>query len=161
MIRALFPAVVVFLLLALQVFFHSLSGLGDTLPDLVPVALAIVALRHGMGWAALVGFLAGVFEDSFATSYLGLNALAWTIAGTVGGVMRGSLYGNRVALSVLLAGALELIHEVIYTAFSLRGSLGDVAARLLLHAPLAAAYSAGLALVIFMLLDRLLLVPRE
>jgi len=161
MIRSLFPAAFVLLLLALQVFFHSLSGLGDALPDLVPVALAIVALRHGMGWAALVGFLAGVFEDSFATSYLGLDALAWTIAGTVGGTLRGALYGNRVALAVILAGALKLIHDIIYAGFSLRGSPGDVAARMLLHAPLAAVYSAGLALVIFILFDRLLLVPRE
>jgi rod shape-determining protein MreD len=161
MIRRFFPAGFVFLLLVFQVFFHSLSGMTETLPDLVPIALTIVAVRRGMGWAAMVGFLAGVFEDSFATSHLGLNALAWTFAGSVGGAMRGSLYGNRVALSVILAGGLKLIHDIIYSVIYLRGAPADIASRLLIHGPLAAAYSAGLALVIFILLDRLLLVPRD
>lgn len=161
MIRRFFPAGFVLLLLVFQVFFHSLSGMAETLPDLVPIALAIVAVRRGMGWAAMVGFLAGVFEDSFATSHLGLNALAWTIAGSIAGGVRGSLYGNRVALAVILAGGIKLVHDVIYSVVYLRGSPAGIAARLLIDGPLAAAYSAGLALVIFILLDRLLLLARE
>jgi rod shape-determining protein MreD len=160
MIRRFFPAAFVSILLILHILFHSLVGLGNSLPDLVPIALVVVVIRGGMGWAASIGFLIGVLEDSFSTSFLGLNALAWMIAGTVGGSIRGTLYGNRVALSVILVALLKMIHEVVFTVVYLWGYPGEILSRLLFRAPFSVIFSAGLALLLFLLLDRHLLSPK-
>ena len=157
MIRKVLPAILILLLLSLQVFFHSVFGLVDALPDLVPIAVAIAAIRWGTGGAALVGFLMGVVEDSFATSYLGLNPLSWTLAGAIGSSIRSSLYGNRVAVAVILVVILKAIHEIAYLVVYLWHTPGEMLSEILLYTPLASIYSAGLALVLFLLTERLLL----
>jgi rod shape-determining protein MreD len=156
MIRQLFPFLFVFFLFSLQVFLHSLYGMAQTFPDLVPIALAIIAVRWGMGTTAVFCFLAGVMEDSFSTSFLGLNALAWILAGIAASLMKGSLYGNRVAVSVVLVAVLKIIHEIVYYAVYMWDSPGDML-NSFLYSPVAVVYSAGLALVFFIPLRRIIL----
>jgi rod shape-determining protein MreD len=155
MIRKVLPFIIILLLLSLQVLFHSIFGLVEALPDLIPVALAVAAIRWGITGAAIAGFLAGVVEDSFATSLLGLNSLSWTLAGTIGSTIRSSLYGNRIAVAVILVAVLKVIHEIVYYVVYLWNTPGEILTRIFLHIPIASIYSAGMALVIFILLDRL------
>jgi len=157
MIRKLIPFVLLFILFFLQIFFHSLYGLVEALPDLIPIALAIAAIRWGMGWTALFGFLAGVVADSFSTSYLGLNSLAWVLAGTVGVSVKNSLYGNRVAVAVILVAILKAVHEIVYYVIYLWDFPGEIFSRMFIQVPVAVIYSAGLALVLFILTDRVVL----
>jgi rod shape-determining protein MreD len=157
MIRKALPFILIFLLFALQVFFHSLYGLVDALPDLIPIAIAVAAARWNPGGVAMLGFVAGVMEDSFSTSYLGLNSLAWTAAGTIGASIKSSLYGNRVAVAVILVAVLKAIHDVIFNVVYLWNSPGDLPARLFLEMPLAVVYSSGLGLIFFIILDRAVL----
>ncbi len=156
MIRQVFPLLFVLFLFALQIFFHSLYGLAQTFPDLVPIALAIIAVRWRMGTTTVFCFAAGIMEDSFSTSFFGLNALAWVLAGIVGSTIKGSLFGNRLAVGVVLVAVLKLIHEIVYYIVYLWGSPGDMFMSLFFSI-IAVFYSAGLALVFFLPLKRLVL----
>ncbi len=155
MIRKVLPFIIILFLLSLQVFFHSIFGLVEALPDLIPIALAIAAIRWGLAGAVIAGFLAGVVEDSFATSLLGLNSLSWTLAGSIGSTIRSSLYGNRIAVAVILVAILKAVHDIVYYVVYLWNMPGDILTRMFLHVPIASVYSAGMAFVIFILLDRL------
>jgi rod shape-determining protein MreD len=161
MIRKIAPILLVCFLLFLQVFFHSLYGWVDELPDLVPIALAIAALRWGMGWTGFIGFLAGVMEDSFSTSYLGLGSLSWIIAGMVGGSVRGSLYGNQLSVAVILVAIIKMIHDIIYNVVYLWDSPSDIPSRLFIHVPFAALYSVALSIVLFFFIGRFVLDTRK
>ncbi len=157
MIQRLYPFLCIFLLFFLQLFFHSLFGRVAALPDLVPIAIAVAAVRWGVGGVALVGFIAGLIEDSFSTSHLGLNSLSWVGAATSGALIKGSLYGNRLAVAVILVAFLKVIHDVIYYVIYLWGMPGDIFTQLFFFTPLSVVYSAGLALVTFLLFQRQLL----
>ncbi len=157
MIRKLFPFILIFILFFLQISFHSLFGLVYALPDLIPITLAVAAIRWGMGWTALLGFIAGIIADSFATSFIGLNSLAWVISGSAGAAIKNSLYGNRLAVAVILVAILKALHEIIYYLFYLWDSPWEFISRFFLEAPVAIIYSAGLALVLFIITDSLVL----
>ena len=157
MIRILYPLLCIFILFFLQLFLHSVSGLVEALPDLIPIAMVVAIVRWGVGGVALVGFLAGLMEDSFSTSLLGLNSLSWVGAGTAGALIKSSLYGNRLVVAVILVATLKVIHDTIYYLIYLWGTPGDMLNQLFILTPFAAFYSMGLALVIFIIFQRQLL----
>ncbi|OGF97603.1 MAG: rod shape-determining protein MreD [Candidatus Glassbacteria bacterium RBG_16_58_8] len=157
MIRNVFPVLFIVFLLSLQIFLHSLFGRVDSLPDFIPIVLTIAAMRWGIGGAAFLGFLTGLMEDSFSTTHLGLGALSWVVAGSLGASARGSLFGSRSLVAVILVIILKGAHDVLYYVVHLWNTPGEILPRLLLSTPLDVIVSAGLGFVTFVLLDRLLL----
>ena len=154
MIRTVSLVLCICFLLFLQVFLHSPYGMLRFSPDLVPIAIAIAVMNWGRGGAAAVGFLAGIVEDSFSTSFLGLGSFSWILAGTIGGSSRGFLYGNRLTGATAIVDIIKMIHEIAYDPVYLWESPGDMIAQILLHAPFEVFYSVILSLVFFGLAGR-------
>lgn len=107
---------VVLVLVVLHFFLHLGLGLGPLAPDLLTVALLMVAREVPMGVAAGIGFVFGLLEDAFSLLAFGGNAIALTIVGAAGARTRELFVGDSLLflVSYLFLGKWfrDLIHWV-------------------------------------------------
>lgn len=91
---------VVFLLVVLHFFLHLGLGLGPVAPDLLTVAVLMVAREVPMGVAAGTGFVFGLLEDAFSLLAFGTNAIALTVVGAAGARTRDLFVGDSLLFLV-------------------------------------------------------------
>jgi rod shape-determining protein MreD len=71
------------LLVILHFTLHTGFGIGAGAPDLLVVALLVVAREVPMGAGAGIGLTFGLLEDAFSALAFGANAVAMTVIGTL------------------------------------------------------------------------------
>jgi rod shape-determining protein MreD len=122
-------------------------GLGPAAPDLLVPAVLLGARRLSAGWAAVLGFGAGILQDSLALIGFGASAVLLTVLGFLGARSRDLFYGESLLFIALYLFVGKWVFDV--TRYFVVGSVGagDVVRELLVQAPLAAVYSAASALV--------------
>lgn len=113
-------AALVVAVLVLQLSIASRAELAGARPDLLAVLAVAAGLVLGPERGAVVGFAAGLLEDLFLTTPLGLTALVWGVAAWgVGTVVTTVAHPTRLT-SVLLAAAASLSATL---AFAVVGAL--------------------------------------
>jgi rod shape-determining protein MreD len=65
--------------------------IGDVLPDLPLIVVALLALRRGPEFGCVAGFAAGVLQDAAAGGLIGVQALTKALAGFGIGLVGGEL----------------------------------------------------------------------
>jgi rod shape-determining protein MreD len=149
--RSLLFWAVVLTLPILHFFLHVGFGFGGRAPDLLTVALLLVAREVRTGTAAGVGFAFGLLEDAFSILAFGANTLAMTLVGIAGAWSRDLLVGESVVflVSYLTVGAwLRFSLHWIFAGPEVRGP----ALHLLgVQAPVAALYAAGVGVLILLM----------
>ncbi len=123
--RHLQSAVIVIVLLLVQTTFIPLISLGGFLPDLLMIWLVVVALQRGQIEATVTGFAAGLLQDLVATKFLGLAALAKTIACFVLGYFYNENMVEQTLGSyrfVMLVAFGAFLHDLIYFLIFLQGT---------------------------------------
>lgn len=102
------------LLLVVHLFLHLGLGIGRGAPDLLTVALLLVARETGMGRGAGLGFFLGLMEDSFSVLAFGANTLSLTLVGILGARTRDLFVGDSILFffSYLTVG--KLLRDLIY-----------------------------------------------
>ncbi len=81
-------------------------------PDLVLIVLVFYALRMGPNLGMTAGFVTGLIQDLVSLHYLGLTALAKTVAGFTAGALGGKFEARtQYFLTLLISG---LVHDFIY-----------------------------------------------
>jgi rod shape-determining protein MreD len=128
-------------LLALgHLLLHVAFGFGVVAPDLLVVALLVVAREVGLRWGATVGLIFGLLEDAFSVQSFGANALAMSVVGALAGSTRDLFVGDsRIFLASYLFVGKWLRDLIFWLASSdpLRESFGNA---MLERASLSAAY---------------------
>lgn len=108
--------VVAALLVAVHFFLHVGLEYGRVAPDLLTLALLLMARELGLGRAAALGFGFGLLEDALSVLAFGANAVAMTLVGIGAAVTRDFFVGDSrlFIVSYLLIGkwARDLIHWV-------------------------------------------------
>ncbi|MEX0935762.1 MAG: rod shape-determining protein MreD [Gemmatimonadota bacterium] len=142
---------VAFLLPILHFLLHVGLGLGAWAPDLLTVAVLVIAREVRSGVAAGTGFGLGLLADAFSVLSFGANALALTVVGILGARSRDLFVGESVLfLTFYLVLGVWLRWVIRWLASG--GRLGEGAARvLLMEAPVAAFYSAAVGTVILLM----------
>jgi rod shape-determining protein MreD len=83
-------------------------SLGGVRPDLLVLAVVLVAVATDAGVGAVFGFLAGLVADLLFDLPVGVSALVYTAAGFAVGAARLHLAGQRRLGQLVLAGAASL-----------------------------------------------------
>ena len=96
--------------------------IGDVLPDLPLIVVALLALRRGPEFGCLAGLAAGVLQDAAAGGLIGVQALTKALAGFAIGLVGGELRVTQplvqvpglalltIAEGLLRFGLLKLFH---------------------------------------------------
>lgn len=96
---------------------HVGFGIGRGAPDLLTIALLLMARELGVGSAALVGLFFGLLEDSLSVLAFGANSVAMTTIGIFGALTRDLFVGDSrlFIVAYLFTGKLmrDLLHWVL------------------------------------------------
>lgn len=126
----------------LHFLFRVGFGAGAFAPDLLILAVLLVAREVRLGRAAFVGFGLGILEDAFSILAFGANALTFTLLAVAGARTRDLFVGEsaRFFAGYLVVGT-WLRHALhwLTAGEQARGPAGQV---LLVEAPLASIYVA-------------------
>ena len=115
-------------LVALHLLLHVGLGLGALAPDLVTLAILIVARTSPLAVAAFAGLVLGLLKDATALSAFGANALAGIVAGILGSLCtRLIVYSRWFFASYLFFGKLAVDTAVWVAGGDNRGSLTEAA----------------------------------
>jgi len=139
--------------LAVGLFFlhfllHVGFGIGGGAPDLLTVALLLVAREVGLGSAAGVGLAFGLLEDALGVLSFGAAGFAMTVVGMVGAATRDLFVGDSLLFvgSYFLLGkwTRDLLHWVA-AGEALRQPFVD---QVLIQGFVAAVYAAAVGLLL-------------
>jgi rod shape-determining protein MreD len=101
-VRQLLAALVIYLLFLIQ------ASLPPGAPDLVLLALIVLALHEGKLASTLLGTFSGLCLDMTAPAYLGANLLFLTVIGYAVASLRSYFYRGRWSAPLLALGALAV-----------------------------------------------------
>ena len=142
-------AALIVVLVALHFILRIGLGLRQLAPDLLLVAVLLAARELRAGWAAVLGLVLGLMEDSVIPMFLGASALVLSVLGFLGARSRDVVAGDSFAFLAFYLFAGKWLYDVLlYAVVGAVGRAGPASA-LLLISPLAALYAAaaGLAAV--------------
>lgn len=88
------PRVLVVVLFILHFVLHVGFGIGRAAPDLLTIALLLMAREVGVGTAAGLGLFFGLLEDSLSVLAFGANSVAMTAIGILGSLTRDLFVGD-------------------------------------------------------------------
>ena len=135
MVRALFFLMTFGSGLAQWSVVPSLSVAGAT-PDLPLILTVLLALRRGPETGCLVGFIAGLLQDTAGGGLVGIQALTKALAGFGMGLLVGRLWVAsplvQVPGLVLLTVAEGLVRYCLLQLFHFPASLGELMAQVIL-----------------------------
>ncbi|HEX5727462.1 MAG TPA: hypothetical protein VFX98_18465 [Longimicrobiaceae bacterium] len=135
----LFVAVLVLLHFVLRVGL----GLGPLVPNLLVVALLLVARRVKAGTAAGVGVLLGVLDGAVNPFTMGASALVLAVLGYVAARSREVLAGDSPVLLALYLFAGKWVYDILLFLVLASRDVAGSPSELVLAAPLAALYAAA------------------
>ncbi|HEY8484809.1 MAG TPA: rod shape-determining protein MreD [Longimicrobiales bacterium] len=141
-----FWTLIVFFVL-LHFTLHVTVGLGASAPDLLTVSVLVAARRLTGSAAAALGLVLGLLEDSLALDAFGAQAVTLTIIGYLGARSRDLFVGDSLLFVGVYLFIGKWLHDVIYYLLAGSAVRGDAVFRLLVQAPLAALYAAGVGLL--------------
>jgi len=132
----------VFLLVTLHFILHTGLGMGASAPDLLIVALLILAREVPVGAGAGAGFVLGLLEDAFSALAFGANAIALTVVGALAARTRDLFVGDsKFFLPSYFFGG-TLVRELVYWMAAGEAVREPFVQSLLVEAPIAALYAA-------------------
>lgn len=104
-------------LFILHFLLHVGFGLGPEAPDLLTVALLLVAREVRMGAAAATGLAFGILEDALSVLAFGANSMALAVLGSLGALTRDLFVGDSLlflaSYFVLGKWLRDLVHWVM------------------------------------------------
>ena len=83
-------------------------------PDLILIAILLIAGRFGVITGTLIGFGIGIFQDALSASPIGISSMANCIVGFLAGNFKNYKFGTNI--KVLVTILLMLIHGMIFYA---------------------------------------------
>lgn len=106
--------VVAIVLFLLHFLLHVGLGFGSGAPDLLTVALLLIAREVGVGTAAGTGLIFGLLEDALSVLSFGANALAMTVIGAAGAATRDLFVGDSMVFLVSYFVVGKFLRDVLH-----------------------------------------------
>lgn len=143
----------VFLLLLVLAHFtlHVGVGAAAAAPDLLTVALLLGSRRLSGAAAAGFGLVLGVIQDALSLFAFGANAVVLTVLGFLGARSRDLFVGDSLLFLAAFLFLGKWLRDVGYDYLAGAAVRGDAVGRLLIDAPIAAAYAAAVGVVLFVI----------
>ncbi len=141
---------VVPLLPVLHFLLHVGLGMGAWSPDLLTVGVLLMARELRAGKAAGMGFTLGLLEDAFSILSFGANALTLTLVGIVGARSRDLFLGESMSFLVWYLALGTWLRFALHWLLEAETARGDAFTVLLIEAPVAGLYAAGVGTAILL-----------
>jgi rod shape-determining protein MreD len=135
------------LLVVAHFMLHIGLGLGASAPDLLTVAVLVAARRLPGFWAASLGLLLGLLNDSFSIGSFGADAVALTIVGYLGAWSRDLFEGDSLLFVGVYFFLGKWLHDLLFWAFARETVRSGFFEQFLLRSPVAALYAAAAGMV--------------
>ena len=116
--------------------------------DFLAIAVLFSAVRLRPGAAAVLGFIVGLAVDSLAPGSFGAATLSFTLVGYAASWLKAVFFADHVALTGLFVFAGKWAYDGLYNLAGPRMGGVDLVVQLLLWTPLAAALTAGVAVLL-------------
>jgi len=100
--------------LLLQIMFGSAFAVAGVTPNIVMVAVILIAFVRGSTEGTIVGFIAGLALDFLGAVIVGPMALTLTITGFVAGIIREQVFAGGWLLPMTVLGFASLASETVY-----------------------------------------------
>jgi len=97
----------------LDSLFFNMYNIAGIRPDALLALIASLGLLLGSVKGGILGLCLGLFMDLFFNKYLGLTAIAYMLAGAVGGIFFQKFYADNVIIPSAVAGVFALAKEHI------------------------------------------------
>ena len=116
---------VTLLLLILQTTIVPYTSISNIIPDVLLVWIVYVAVKLGQIPATVLGFTVGLLMDLISGQFIGLSALAKTVAGFFAGYFYNE---NKIDYTIgshqflTIVGLSSLFHNIIYFVIFVQGS---------------------------------------
>ncbi len=134
-------AVVIAGLVALHFYALPWFGNSQAAPDLLLLAMLLVAIRSRPGMAAAAGFVVGMITDVLSPAQFGAGALAHTIVGYLAAWGRAVFFPDNLLVNAgLFAGGVWL--RTLLVLLASRAELGELARVALVWSPIQAGTTA-------------------
>lgn len=143
--RVVIAALVVFILQVTVVHWISVGGAS---PDLVLVILVLIILERGPVAAVVIGFTLGFLQDLGNASFLGMNALAKSIAAYGVSRIGGDLFPESVLFKGLLIFSASLVNDIISLAVTTSFDFFEILTSFFRYSLLSALYAAVIGMVV-------------
>ncbi|MBM4187442.1 MAG: rod shape-determining protein MreD [Gemmatimonadetes bacterium] len=102
-------AVVIAVLITLHFYIRPWFGGGAAAPDLLMLAMLLVAIRSRPGTAAVIGFTVGLVTDILTPARFGAGAMAHTVVGYLAAWGRGLFFPDNLLVNAgVFAGGVWL-----------------------------------------------------
>jgi rod shape-determining protein MreD len=134
-------------LVALHFVLHVTLGLGISAPDLLTLAVLLGARQLRGAGAAGLGFGLGLLEDAVSLGAFGAAAVTQTAVGYIGARSRDFFIGDSLAFLALYLFLGAWLQDALYYGVAEAVRRGSLAERLLMSAPVGAAYVAAAGVV--------------
>ncbi|MBD3316101.1 MAG: rod shape-determining protein MreD [Chitinivibrionales bacterium] len=138
--------------LVLQSTLVPVVGIKGIQPDLLMVALFLLAMGQGVMPATYAGFFLGLAQDLYSPALLGQNALAKSITGFFAGLFNEKIMRTDPIVKIVILVLAFLIHDTVFIVTELvktNSPLVSVAKELLTHTLPRTAYSAVVASIFY------------
>jgi rod shape-determining protein MreD len=123
-------------------------GMGRFAPDLLVIALLLVARELRTSRAAGVGFVFGLLEDAFSILSFGANTLTMTLLAVAGSRTKDLFVGESTAFFLGYLALGTWLRYALHWLFA-GGEVRETAGRVLLvEAPVGALYAAGVGVLL-------------
>lgn len=104
---------------ALQTTLMPVVAIVGVEPDLLMVALLVLAFRYGSMTAIWAGFFIGLCQDIYSPSILGQNALAKAFAGFFVSLFNEHLMSTDPSIKLAVLGVAFVLHDAIFMGVEL------------------------------------------
>ncbi len=140
--------------------FYVRPWFGRAGPDLVMLALMLVAIRSRPGTAAVVGFVVGLTADILTPARFGAGALAHTIVGYLAAWGRAVFFPDNLLVNAGLFAAGLWVRNLIVLITS-SATPGDLAESLLIWSPIQALSTAVAGVIVVVMFREWLAIRLE
>lgn len=138
-------------LAVLHFVLHLGMGIGGAAPDLLTVALLLLARESGIGAAGGLGLLFGLLEDALSVLAFGANAVTMTLLGIGGGATRDLFVGDSLVFLVSYFVLGKLVRDLLHWVLMGEALRGAFLADALLGGLLGGAYAAAVGVLVMAL----------
>lgn len=118
--------------------------------DFLVIAVLLAAVRLRPGSAAAIGFLTGLVADSLAPSAFGAGALAMTVIAFAASWLKAVFFADNVVLNAFFFFVGKWVFDLLYTIAEHRLALGEALAQIFIWAPLSAALTATVGVLLLL-----------
>ena len=144
-------------LLTFQTTIITFTSIGNIIPDVLLIWIVYVAVTEGQIRSTVVGFSIGLAMDLVSGQFLGLSALAKTIAGFLSGYF---YHENKVDVTLggyqflVIVAIASFVHNVVYFVIFTQGSAVSTATAVFEFGLFSTIYTTVVALVPMFIFSR-------